>query len=151
MYKVGVRKNAGEGDGEEAEVLRGLQGCLAHNKTNPPRNLPQAFAKSPRGVLGGGCFLMGEVPLYIEALNEPTLQPQHYSRFHARSFALQSKVYSEEFGLFWRKMPTNGAKKEPISPKRSPGTTLKGPCVVQPGGRWKGPTAPRSIFKMNRE
>ena len=47
-----------------------LWGYLTHKKTQPPRTLPQAYALGPRGVLEGvGRFLMGEVPLYLIAVD----------------------------------------------------------------------------------
>jgi len=138
VYKVGVRKNAGEGDGEEAEVLRGLQGCLAHNKTNPPRNLPQAFAKSPRGVLGGGCFLMGEVPLYIEALNEPTLcnlntiagSTQGPSHFNQKSIR-------KNLASFGEKCPQMAPRRNPFLQKGALGQPSKGLAWYSQGGGGK--------------
>ena len=48
-----------------------LQGYLAHKKTPSHRILQEANAYDPMEVLGGGRFLMREVPLY--AINERTL------------------------------------------------------------------------------
>jgi hypothetical protein len=42
-------------------LVRTLQEYLTYKKTQPPRTLP--YAQSPRGVLGGRRFPMGEVPL----------------------------------------------------------------------------------------
>ena len=44
-----------------AEQKRSIQGYLTYKKTHPPRTLPQAYAWGPRGILGGGRFLMSEV------------------------------------------------------------------------------------------
>ena len=41
-----------------------VQGCLADEKTYSPRTLQQAYAQVPAVLLGGGRFLMSEVPLY---------------------------------------------------------------------------------------
>ena len=40
------------------------QWFLIYKQTHHPRTLPQAYAQGPRGVLGGGRFLVGEVPLW---------------------------------------------------------------------------------------
>ena len=40
----------------------GVQGYLARKKTPHPRTLQQDYAKDPTLVLGGGRFLMIEVP-----------------------------------------------------------------------------------------
>ena len=45
-----------------------VQGYLAHKKLPPPRTLQWADAYGPRAVLGGGQFLMSEVPLYGDGL-----------------------------------------------------------------------------------
>jgi hypothetical protein len=42
-----------------------LQGYLAHKKAPPPRTLQHAHASGPMLVLGGGRFLMSEVPLHV--------------------------------------------------------------------------------------
>ena len=41
-----------------------FQGYLAHKNPLPPRTLLYAYAKGPMVVLGGGHFLMSELPLY---------------------------------------------------------------------------------------
>jgi hypothetical protein len=43
--------------------VRVIQGYLADTKQYPPKNLQQEHAWAPMAVLGGGRFLMGEVPL----------------------------------------------------------------------------------------
>ena len=48
-----------------------LQGYLAYKKTPTHRILQEAYAYNPMVVLGGGRFLLREVPLY--AINEWTL------------------------------------------------------------------------------
>ena len=40
-----------------------IQGYLAHNKAPSPRTLHKAYSYRPWAVLGGGRFLMSEVPL----------------------------------------------------------------------------------------
>ena len=40
------------------------QGHLAHKKEPPPRTLQYDYAQGPMVVLGGGLFLMSEVPLH---------------------------------------------------------------------------------------
>ena len=42
---------------------RRIQGYLAHKKLRPPRNLQYDYAWGPMVVLGGGLFIMSEVPL----------------------------------------------------------------------------------------
>ena len=42
-----------------------VQGYLARKKIPHPRTLQQAYAYEPVIVLGGGRFLMSEVPLYV--------------------------------------------------------------------------------------
>ena len=44
-------------------VTEHLQGYLAHKKMPPPRTLQEAYAWGPTVVLGGGRFLVSEVPL----------------------------------------------------------------------------------------
>ena len=46
----------------ECRPRSGLQGYLTDKKTPTPGTLPKAYAYGPVGVLGGGRFLMGEVP-----------------------------------------------------------------------------------------
>ena len=36
--------------------VESVRGYLAHMKTQPPRTLPQAYARGPRGILGGWAF-----------------------------------------------------------------------------------------------
>ena len=43
---------------------RSAQGYLAHKKAPPPRNLQKAYAYGPTVLVGGGAFLISEVPLY---------------------------------------------------------------------------------------
>ena len=50
--------------GREGHVVWMLQGYLAHKKLHPPRTLQQEYAEGPMVVLGGGGFVMSEVPLY---------------------------------------------------------------------------------------
>ena len=42
-----------------------IQGHLAYKKPHHPRTLQSAYAQGPVVVLGGGHFLMSEVPLYL--------------------------------------------------------------------------------------
>ena len=55
---------APQGSGGTPARNPGLQGYLAHKQPPPPRTLQQDYAEGPTEVLGGGCFLMSEVPLY---------------------------------------------------------------------------------------
>ena len=45
-----------------------IQGYLAHKKLLPPGTIQQDYAQGPTVVLGGGVFLMSEVPLYVGAV-----------------------------------------------------------------------------------
>ena len=53
-----------EGQSGHSNPLNGIQGYLAHKKPHPPRTLQSAYISGPLVVLGGGLFLMSEVPLY---------------------------------------------------------------------------------------
>ena len=65
-----------------------VPGNLADKKTPPPRTLQQAYAQGPVVVLGGGRFLISEVPLYVRPFslfggNEHRGQRMHWSLFSA--------------------------------------------------------------------
>ena len=58
IYGLGATRSSGtEPDAQT------LQGYVAHKKQPPPRTLKWAYAQGPTVALGGGKFLMSEVPL----------------------------------------------------------------------------------------
>jgi len=53
-----------------------LQGYLAHTEPPPHRILQKAYAWGPMVVLGGGRFLMSEVPLSRSGRQSATVQTE---------------------------------------------------------------------------
>ena len=74
LADVAVEAGSG-GDIHDRSVSRNLttkqimlcltQGYFAHKKPPSPRTLQQVHAQGPMVVLGGGQFLLSEVPLYL--------------------------------------------------------------------------------------
>ena len=117
------------------EAYRGASPII---KRTPLGTYRRPLQRVQGGSWGGGCFLMGEVPLYIEALNEPTLcnlntiagSTQGPSHFNQKSIR-------KNLASFGEKCPQMAPRRNPFLQKGALGQPSKGLARYRQGGGGK--------------